>query len=411
MSWRDRLLPASLRGVRFWVESDSRAGGRRVALHQYPLRDKPYAEDLGRQARRYSVEAILVGPDYDLELITLQDALERSGAALLSHPTYGLLSVAVVGYRTTLSTAEGGLARVSMDLVEAGENAFPLSVADSLGGVVTGASDLIDTARSAFNTAYTVAGYASLVGDAAVALVGAYLAPLGALAGTLGMSSADQADYAAGLGSAQRDLTFLVSSPALTGAAIADATTPLRTLAGAPWPAYQALRPLAEWDEGETIPETTLARVQQAANQTAIVGLVRDCALANACAAALSAIADGADAAAVATLAAGIPATQNEITALRDELLGLIDARQAEASDALYQAWATLRARVARDLSQRALAAPRLRTVTPDATGPALAIAYRLHGDAARAEEIIRRNRIRHPGFVPGGLPLEVLSA
>jgi len=41
---------------------------------------------------------------------------------------------------------------------------------------------------------------------------------------------------------------------------------------------------------------------------------------------------------------------------------------------------------------------------------PAIVLAYRLYGDAERADEIVARNRVRHPGFVPGGQPLEVLS-
>ena len=63
MSWRDRLLPASFRGARFFVATDTRQGGRRLAVHEYPLRDIPYAEDLGRKARTYAIEAVLVGPN------------------------------------------------------------------------------------------------------------------------------------------------------------------------------------------------------------------------------------------------------------------------------------------------------------------------------------------------------------
>ena len=48
--------------------------------------------------------------------------------------------------------------------------------------------------------------------------------------------------------------------------------------------------------------------------------------------------------------------------------------------------------------------------------GPgALVIAQRLYGDPARMEEraaeIVARNKVPHPGFVPGGAALQVLSA
>ena len=48
--------------------------------------------------------------------------------------------------------------------------------------------------------------------------------------------------------------------------------------------------------------------------------------------------------------------------------------------------------------------------VTPEATQPALVLAYGLYEDAGREAEIVTRNKVRHPGFVPGGQALEVLA-
>lgn len=47
--WRDRLRDASFRGVPFSVDDDDASFGRRVQLHEYPKRDKPYTEDLDAQ--------------------------------------------------------------------------------------------------------------------------------------------------------------------------------------------------------------------------------------------------------------------------------------------------------------------------------------------------------------------------
>ncbi|WP_035597779.1 hypothetical protein, partial [Halomonas salina] len=68
-----------------------------------------------------------------------------------------------------------------------------------------------------------------------------------------------------------------------------------------------------------------------------------------------------------------------------------------------------LRAAAVTDLRRRGTALPELATHTPAAPLPALVIAQRLYGDATRDAEIVRRNRIRHPGRVPAD-PLEVLS-
>ena len=54
---------------------------------------------------------------------------------------------------------------------------------------------------------------------------------------------------------------------------------------------------------------------------------------------------------------------------------------------------------------------PELATVELGATEPSLVVAWRLYGDAGRAEEISDRNLLPYPGLVPGGVGLEVLSA
>ncbi|WP_171555545.1 DNA circularization N-terminal domain-containing protein, partial [Shigella sonnei] len=64
INWRDNLYDASFRGVPFSVESDEGSFGRRVQVHEYPNRDKPYTEDLGRATRRLTINAYLVGDDY-----------------------------------------------------------------------------------------------------------------------------------------------------------------------------------------------------------------------------------------------------------------------------------------------------------------------------------------------------------
>lgn len=55
--WRDRLRDASFRGVPFSVEDDEGSFGRRVQVHEYPNRDKPFTEDLGRATRRMTINA------------------------------------------------------------------------------------------------------------------------------------------------------------------------------------------------------------------------------------------------------------------------------------------------------------------------------------------------------------------
>ncbi len=41
-TWRDSLLPASFRGVGFFISSTAVPIGRKGQLHEFPQRDEPY---------------------------------------------------------------------------------------------------------------------------------------------------------------------------------------------------------------------------------------------------------------------------------------------------------------------------------------------------------------------------------
>jgi prophage DNA circulation protein len=120
--WRKALTPATFRSVVFHVEAGGPASGRRVALHEYPKREIPYAEDMGRRARRYSVMGYLIGPQYLVTKTQLIAALEAQGAGILKMPTMPAISVAVEAYSITETRERGGYCTVDMQFVEAGSS-------------------------------------------------------------------------------------------------------------------------------------------------------------------------------------------------------------------------------------------------------------------------------------------------
>src|SRR4051812_26581932 len=84
--WRDKWLQAQFRGARFFVENGVMAGGRRTALHEYPKRNVPYAEDMGKAANKFVVQGYLIGPNYLNDKDALIDALEKDGPGMLRLP-------------------------------------------------------------------------------------------------------------------------------------------------------------------------------------------------------------------------------------------------------------------------------------------------------------------------------------
>lgn len=161
------LRTASFRGVPFQVEADEGEGGRRGKLHEYPFRDVPYAEDLGRRARSIQFRAFVIGAlggdgtDVWDQRDALIDALEQKGPGMLVHPSMGSQQMQVdpqrpFRYRETKER----LRMVEFDLafVEPGQMIYPTGAADTQAAVDQSAT----SAESASADAYVAAGGAGL---------------------------------------------------------------------------------------------------------------------------------------------------------------------------------------------------------------------------------------------------------
>ena len=120
MSWKDRLRQATWRGVEFDPVSVSFTIGRHKVVHEFPLRDVPFAEDLARMARACTVEGTITGEDYDIERNKMIAAVEKQGQGTLVLPTFGRLVMQAGACSVSESKTEQGQATVSLELTEAG---------------------------------------------------------------------------------------------------------------------------------------------------------------------------------------------------------------------------------------------------------------------------------------------------
>ena len=163
MMWKDRLQDASFRGVPFKVEEESTGTGRRVETHEYPNRDKPYTEDLGKITFRPSITAYVVGDDCFDQRDRLIDALNKPGPGTLVHPTYGELKVCVDGeVRVSTSKSEGRIVRFDLKFVEAGELSYPTSGAATAQALMSSCSALDDCISNSFS-GFSIDGVADFV--------------------------------------------------------------------------------------------------------------------------------------------------------------------------------------------------------------------------------------------------------
>lgn len=396
MNWREQItansargqaLRGSFRGAGFIAPTDELEFGRRTQVHEFPLRDEPYVEDLGRKARRFQIEVFVAGDGYMAERDALIAAIDEPGPGLLTHPWYGVLNVTVVEARVRQSSREGGKATFTLSLVEAGENIFlPTIDADTASGVDAKAATATASAIGEFARKFSVEGLTGFSLAALEAEISRTLADVTKVVGTIANTVAAE-----------------IRAPYNMAGLIVGGVQQIAALAATPLEALRLYKGLFDAGSGgASIPPTTAQRQSQARATNALHEMTRTSGVIEA-----ARTASGADF-----------ASSNEALALRDDLLAALDARM-EALDPvtgepigadLFDALRALRAAMVEDFRLRAAKLPRITTYTPKAMLPARVIAWRLYGDASRAEEIMARNNIRHPLFVPGGSALEVLT-
>lgn len=136
--WRDDLMPAHFDNCMFHVETGAREGGRRIVVHEFPKKDLPYSEDMGRSATTFNVRGYcIVYPrdleadgiqlyqrDYRVARDILQERLDRGGAGTLQLPTYRPVRCVCQRYRMTEEQKLGGYVVFEMQFVELGAPPF-----------------------------------------------------------------------------------------------------------------------------------------------------------------------------------------------------------------------------------------------------------------------------------------------
>lgn len=129
--WRDNLLPASYDGNEFFVDVGSRESGNRLVVHQFPKKDQPYTENMGRRPIEFRVRGYVIQnsrqPDYRPARDALQDRLEQGmagKAGQLQLPTMRPMSMLIQTYRLTEEERLGGYCVFDMHFIEAGTSPF-----------------------------------------------------------------------------------------------------------------------------------------------------------------------------------------------------------------------------------------------------------------------------------------------
>lgn len=388
LEWASKLQRGSFRGAPFFIDSHEFSGGRKAVDHEFPQREQTRSEDLGRRIRQFNLNFFLLGDDYFAQRDVMLDALEKPGAGELIHPYLGAKQVVAKTFTLSESSNEGRIARFSVTFSEAGTALFPESLADGVGGVQSAIDSVKAASNSAFEDVFSVANQPAFVVQAAADNVEAVADFM-----TESVTKFTQP---------VSELTFSIQN--LKGDALALVKTPGK-LADRIEGVFDDL--LSAFSDAEDTSEKiagnfrdftqtavigdSISRTRQRDNQNALINNAKEQAYA-----AQSFAAIGID----YTSSQQSLFIRNQLTQdINDQLFQVTD-------DDLYQDLRDLQASLIKALPPTDLSD--LITFTPPKTLPALVIAYELFQDLDKEQEIIDQNEIEHPGFVPGGVPLEV---
>ncbi|WP_432721295.1 DNA circularization N-terminal domain-containing protein [Jeongeupia wiesaeckerbachi] len=445
MNWRNQLQTAQFRGVEFHTQKSSGEIGRRVQLTEYPLRDTPYAEDLGRKARTFSLDAFVIGADYMARRDKLIAAFETPGPGELIHPYQGAINVVVTRVSIEESSDQGGMARFNVEFTEAGENAFPNTKVDTSAALDSSADRALADASADFARRWNRISESILLSDARPAslddlagLAGAGLAFVDMVAGAARKAEnlLDAVLYPVStlvklpgeLFSRLNDSVARIESRLSTtanalqmSASIAPLiyqTAPNRpflfpTLPVTPLPPWVVPVPVPTQANRPVIRPTTPANITLINSAQALDTAIKTIAAVQLAKAIISTPASSTQPAprpGSSTQTAPAPIAAADLIALRDDALDAIDSLIETASDQSYRSLLALKRATMAAAANRLASATALITITPRLRTPALVLAWRQTADLAAEADLIARNRVRHPGFVPGGRPIQLLK-
>lgn len=388
-----KLVGASFRGAPFFVEMAGLDTGRRTVTHEFPGRDDPFVEDMGRRARKFRVDGYVIGDDYLDRKNALLDALEAEGPGTLVHPYYGIRRGIGDTVSVTEQRADAGWAQFTIDFVETPLQApVPTVDVDSASQVATSADATQAAVQTQFVADFDPIGLASFALGSASTAIAKASAALAAKLAPIVTDTQELATLNSQLTVITAQASALARQPFVVLAKFLDAISGLaNTAAAAPGALKDALVAAYEVDLGALVTATTATRTREFANQLAITGGLRQ----------VMAV----EAARLAPVVAY--ASLDDATAARDQVAGLLEDQAATAGDVAFPLLVTLRSDVLRAVPGIHVF-PRVVTIERRTAIPSLLLAYQLYGSVSQEADVVARNRVRHPGFISGSL--QVLS-
>lgn len=420
-----KMLPAYYRGVPFAVLNSKSSFGRRNAVHEYPFRDIPWVEDLGRGARKITMHGFLIqdslvygGGDVGQQLNRMITAAESAGEGDLVHPTLGALKVGLLApMEAEEMWDKGRIIFLTFTFIENGDRHFPMKgdattastaaaaakasdavaksftdkAVDALKNGAAVVNQAVDTATSFANRAQKVVNDATNIYHMAKTLPDQINRTIEAFSAV--SLQAQTSSSRSKVGRAAKKM--ISSAVALSPLTAVNHPAAAKALAEAvQYAAVSQIDAIRMLQSLSAIPQTvitttapigaSLVTIQQSSadlfRRSVVIALASSTATYE-----------------PTSYEDAILVKNSVITLLDDEIL--IAGNQGE--DDAFTSLRAVRAAVSKDLTVRGGSLSPLITVTSKNPMPAAILAQRLYRDPSRAVELIDRAKPIHPSFMP----------
>lgn len=405
MVWRDdKRDTGSLDGKKFQYEESGQELGADGVVHFIATSGRPVYEGVSEGVDIFPVDAYFVGDDYLSDKQDFIDILKKPTTHQFVHPTQGRFKVALLGRaRVTETNKEGGVCRFTFRLIVVEDPAFPLII-DSGAGIDLQVDALNLALIAAYSARFKLGAFAKKIlgaiglATAAMRVVEGKIQAIMNISESFGDAVSGFADQAASLLRKPEDMITSMAGTALNiMATINEAKDDLQDRSGRSQSAFlQGMNLIFEQERPEEAfsptPESDLEQNNAIefwlANRVTFLG------------AAASSVTDM------------VFESSSEVETFKASFLTFFEdvSLDANLDDQLYSEIRQLKAQVVRYLSEVAQNLPEITTFTTAKALPALVVAYMIYEDPERDQEIVSRNDVTHPMYVPPRT-LEVISS
>lgn len=369
-------LQASFRGIPFFIETNNQSNGRVLAIHKIPGRDNPYIADLGRKNRPFSINGRVIGDDYIDQLKNLQTASEIAGPGQLVDPDFGNKMVVCEGFSLTTTDSQKRVGRFSFSFIEYSGDDFRVTPAiNTRAAVKNAAIQLSENAVNDFVKKFDDPFKPLYIHEKALIKIKKLLILIKKK--SFVFNAIDEFNYA--LNNLVMNANSIISTPQI----FADA---IRSLFNVPAGGYSLISKIDDLFDLFNNIEININDQFSTFLKSILIGNI-----------------------ATETTESEFE-TYDDAVYYNDKVKSSIETLEPFVSDEVFEKLYALKTTVMNDLSARFIDYPRISTIVLNEPTPAIIVAYQLYGSIEKADEIILRNKLLHPGFVPDGIPIKVVS-